>query len=513
MSENEAKHCDNDWDGHDLAHRKLGVTKIFYFAVAASAPMTVVGGGLTTTFAVTRVLGVPLSFVVTAVVLALFTIGYAVIGRYIANAGVFYAYLARGLGKIWGVAGAAVALLSYSAIQIGLYGLFGASLGAFVEQHTHLAIPWWLWAGLGLVVIAFLGLRQVDLNARVLAVFLILEVVALILFNLGAVIHPFHGLRPADGFAPSRLFGAGSATGAMFAFAIAAFVGFESGAIYSEESHDPRHTIGRATFAAVAFTGMLYAISAWSMIIAVGADNVIDRSRREGPSLLFQLIAEQWGIVIGNIANMLYLTSIFAAMLSFHNGAARYLFALGRERILPVALSKTSRGRNAPYVGSLVQTATAFITVTLFALAGRDPILNLFTWASAVSGNGITLLMAATSAAVVRFFFTRRTGESRWQSMIAPGAATLLLGAMTVFIFSNYDQAIGSDQPSLLRWFLPLLLVVAIVVGLAWGLIVRRWRPDIYRGIGQGSALFLISGTNSTRRLIKHPTGRPPSPQ
>lgn len=40
-----------------LARQQLGVTHIVFFTVAASAPLTVLGGGVTTTFAVTGVAG------------------------------------------------------------------------------------------------------------------------------------------------------------------------------------------------------------------------------------------------------------------------------------------------------------------------------------------------------------------------------------------------------------------------------------------------------------------------
>ena len=52
-----------------LARRRLGVVHLFFFVVAASAPLTVLGGGVTTTYAVTGSLGVPLSFIVLALIL------------------------------------------------------------------------------------------------------------------------------------------------------------------------------------------------------------------------------------------------------------------------------------------------------------------------------------------------------------------------------------------------------------------------------------------------------------
>ena len=53
---------------------------------------------------------------------------------------------------------------------------------------------------------------------------------------------------------------------------------------------------------------------------------------------MFAALAEHWGEDVANIANVLLITSVFAALLWFHNTVARYLFALGRERVLPAVL-------------------------------------------------------------------------------------------------------------------------------------------------------------------------------
>jgi amino acid transporter len=186
-----------------LARRRLGVISLIFFTVAASAPLTVLGGGVTTTYAVTGIAGVPLSFLLLGVALALFVVGYAAMSRYVANAGAFYSYLSQGLGRESAVGGAFVALISYNAIQIGLYGLFGAAIEGFIEDKTGFDMPWWAWALCALVVVSFLGASRVDLNARVLAVFLTCEVIAVTVYDIVALAHPASGVS-AHGFSPSK---------------------------------------------------------------------------------------------------------------------------------------------------------------------------------------------------------------------------------------------------------------------------------------------------------------------
>ena len=88
-----------DADARRPARRKLGVLSVAFLIVAASAPLTVIAGGSTSAFSVTHVLGIPLGYVVLAVALAIFAVGYAAMSRFITNAGAFYAYVSQGIGR------------------------------------------------------------------------------------------------------------------------------------------------------------------------------------------------------------------------------------------------------------------------------------------------------------------------------------------------------------------------------------------------------------------------------
>ena len=466
-----------------LRRRRLGVIHLVFFTVAASAPLTVLGGGVTTTFAVTGNVGVPLSFLVLAVALALFAVGYAAMSRHVANAGAFYSYLARGLGRTWGVAGSFVALVSYNAIQIGLYGLFGAAFADFATATLGIELPWFVWALVALALVGALGVLRVDLNASVLAVLLVLEILAVLIYDIGALGNPAGGAVTSAGFLPAELFVPG--VGAVFAFGIAGFVGFESGAIYSEECRNPRITVARATFVAVGFTGIFYAFSAWAMVQTVGAADLQAAATENGPGLVFGALAEQWSPLVADVANVLFLTSVFAALLSFHNSVARYLFALGREQVLPSGLSRVGARSGGPFTGSLCQSLLAAVVVLLFAVAGSDPILQLFTWFSGVAAVGVVLLMTGTSAAVVGYFRTRPHQATTWQRLVAPAAATVVLLALVVLLVVNFDALIGADPTSSLRWVLPGLVLLAAVGGAVWGAVLRARRPDVYAGVGR----------------------------
>jgi amino acid transporter len=466
-----------------LARRRLGVVHLFFFVVAASAPLTVLGGGVTTAYAASGNIGVPLSFLVLAVILGIFAVGYAAMSRHVANAGAFYSYIANGIGRSAGVSGSFVALTAYNAIQIGLYGLFGFFAHDFIVSKGGPDLTWWVWSLVAWIVVGTLGMLRVDLNAQILAVVLVAEIIAVIIYDIVSLAHPAGGNLAFDGFYPSNLFTTG--VGAVFALAIACFAGFESGATYSEEVNDPRRTVARATYLAVAFTGLFYALSAWAMSVVIGPADTPQAAAENGPGLVFGTLGQYTNTFITDIASVLFFTSVFAALLSFHNGVARYLFALGREHVLPRFLGRTNARTLAPIAGSLTQSVTAAVVLAIFIAAGKDPLLDLFTWLSGLSAVGIVLLMASTSAAVFGFFRTRRADETLWQGTIAPGLATLLLGALFVVLVVNFNSLLAPTNPSYLRWVLPGIIILAAVVGLIWGNVLRSTRPRVYEGIGR----------------------------
>ncbi|MFJ6197277.1 APC family permease [Micromonospora sp. NPDC092111] len=468
-----------------LARGRLGIPSVVFFVIAAAAPLTVVAGGATTGYAVTGVTGIPVSYLVVAAVLALFAVGYVAMSRRIVNAGAFYTYVTRGLGRPAGVAAAMVALLAYNAMQIGLYGGFGAVLAQFLHDRYGWDVAWWVCALAGWVAVAVLGVLRVDLNGRVLAVMLIAECAVVVVFDAVLVAHAAAGGVTVDTLAPSHVFAAG--IGAALVTAITGFVGFEGTVVFSEETRDPRRTVARATYLAVAVTGLLYGLSAWAMSVATGPDRIVDAARADGTDLIFNLVSPHLGAGVVTIGRVLFITSLFAALLSFHHTVARYLFALGRERVVPAMFGRTSRRTGAPKVGSMTQSAVAVAILVGYAAADADPVVHLFFWVTVTGGLGVLILMTATSASVVGFFARTTHREGRWRATVAPLTAALALGAILAATIREFDTLLGVAPHSPLRWLFPAAYAVTALLGAVWALTLRATKPDVYQAIGLGA--------------------------
>ena len=95
------------------------------------------------------------------------------------------------------------------------------------------------------------------------------------------------------------------------------FVGFEQPPVLAEEVRSARRTVPVATYTALGVIAVVYAGVSWAMAAYAGAGQVVAAATGQGPGLLFGL----GGGTLGQAAQLLFLTPLFAAALAFHNVA------------------------------------------------------------------------------------------------------------------------------------------------------------------------------------------------
>lgn len=474
-----------------LARDKLGTMSLLHFSLTAATPLTVIAGGVVVMFALAGQIGIPLGYIVIAACLWLFSVGYTTMARHITNAGAMYAFVARGLGRVTAVAAAWVAATSYCALQISLYGLLGLTAQGVIVR-MGLDVPWWAAALGAWLLIGLLGTRAVDINAKVLAVLLSVEIAVIGLFSVSNFMHAADGLSFAA-LSPSA-FG-GEAAGAVLALAVVGFIGFESPTVYGEEARDRRRTVARATVATIGILALIYIAASWSIITAVGDDNVVEAASADPSGLMFALAGEQIGSAWVTIGEVLLLTSITAAALSFHNTTARYLFALGREQVVTAKLGRTSVKACAPVAASLTQTALAGVVIVLWAVLDLDPLTHLFYYVGTASGIGLIALFTACAVAVVVYFWRDRRDEPLWHTRIAPVLSFLALAGVLYLAVIHFHTLLGVEQGSLIPRLVPIVFAALALLGAAWGAYLKRAEPEVYAGIGHGAKATLVQAT------------------
>ena len=470
----------------------LGVTAIIFMVVAAASPLTVVGGAGPLGILIGNGVGYPALYAVSAVILLLFAVGLAAMTRHVPRPGAFFTYIGYGLGRPSGLAAAWTAVLTYTTIQVAVYGYVGYLLEITVVSVGGPDLPWWLFALATVALVGVLGYRHIDLSSKVLGILLIAEV-AIVLVLVGAVVLDGgpEGLSLAP-FEPANIASGSPGVGLMFA--IAAFIGFEATAIFRDEARDPDRTIPRATYGAVIGIGVFYTLSTWGLVMAWGPNGVLAAAAENPATLMLRTVAIYLGTVGEVVVNVLLLTSMFACVLSFHNVLTRYQHAMSTAGVLPESVSGVHARHLSPHVSSLVQTATAGVLLAAFALLGLDPLLQVFTWLSGVATVAIVVLMAVTSIAVIVYFTRNRQDRRPWNTMIAPALGFVGLAVSAVVIVAYFPvmvgdvDAAGAPTFGAVTWALLALVVVVPAFGYAQAAWIRRRRPTAYAKLTEAIA-------------------------
>ncbi|MGQ7864051.1 APC family permease [Pseudomonas sp. 32A] len=421
----------------------------------------------------------PLAYIVAGIVLGLFAAGFTAMSMFIKNAGAFYTYISRGLGRPVGLGAALLAVFSYNSLQIAIYGAFAVFAQKVFLDVLGLNVAWPLIVIIALIATTWLGVRNITLSANVLGVVLIAECTILIIVAAAILLKGGgpDGLSLAP-LAPSHLFSPGM--GAMFLFTFSTFIGFEATAIFSEEALSPEKTIPRATYIAIAFLAIFYAFIVWAIISGYGSVAAVAMANSD-PTGMYFAAAEQY---VGHWAKMtmevFILLSMFACLLAFHNFVARYQFALAREGIFPKVFARTHPQYKSPWISSLFQSLLALLFIVPFWMAGADPFNDFFVPVTTPGIYGVLVLQVLTALAVMSFFRFDRHGLSLWRTLVAPALSAVVMGMILYFAVANVELITGKTGE--INFWLPTSVPMVFVIGvvIAWQL-KRRKSPRYER--------------------------------
>ncbi|WP_162625915.1 APC family permease [Acinetobacter sp. MB5] len=444
----------------------LGVGSIVFMVIAAAAPLTVVGGNVPLAIGVGNGVGAPFGFLIASIVLLIFAVGFVNMTPYVKEAGAFYSYVNLGLGDRLGMGAAYTALITYTTIQAGVYGYMGWAINDLVMHYGGAAHPWWMYSFLSVIVVAFLGYRHIELSSKILGVALILEIGIVLLMNVSIISHGGAEGISLQSFEPSTAFSPG--LGLAILFALTGFIGFESTAIFRDESVQPEKTIPKATYLAVIIIGVFYTLSAWAMVVGAGPSHTVAVANQtlHGTGNMILDIAQQYtGVFTRDLMQVLLISSLFACVLSFHNVLARYQYVLACKGYMPKSLSKVHDKHGSPSSSSLLQTITAFVVLLICCLCELDPLTQVFGYMAGISTVGIVMLMLMTSVAVYVFFSKNKslTQNKLMKTQILPVVASLALAGCLIMILMNFMTLTGGS--ALMSFILAVIPIFALIVG------------------------------------------------
>ena len=461
----------------------LGVLALVFTVVAYNGPLIGLGGVIPVVISAGNGLAAPTTFVSLGLLIALFAVGLNAMAVRMTHAGAFYTYVTAGLGRPLGLSAGFIALIAYVTLPAGIYALLGSIAEHLLRNTFNISggPPWWVWALTAWATVTALSLFNIELSAKVIGIASSLEVILVLIWNAVVVTNGGPSGRNVDIL--SSYF-SGSFAFALI-FGVLCLTGFESLQVFRSEVRDAYRTVPRATYISILVLTVLYAGSSYSYIIAFGPGAALSAGATDPTGSVLNSISQYVSSTAGDLANVLLLSSSFAACLSIQSVLARYIFALGRDRVLPAQLGVANPKHGSPMRAAAAGGALTLGAFAFPALSGSGPTLT-FTSLNGTGAYCLLLLWLGTSLAVVAFFRSDRHGASIWAVLIAPIISALGLALIAVLGTIHYNDIIGQADHTLANSLLALLLAV-VVTAFVLALWFRTRRPDIYQRVGNQS--------------------------
>ena len=240
-------------------------------------------------------------------------------------------------------------------------------------------------------------------------------------------------------------------------FGFLSFAGFEAASTLGEETKQPNRDIPRAILGVAIFGGIYFVVvtAVESMGFGTSASGV--KAFIASPSLIGDLGTTYVSSWIGNIITLGAMVSAFSCALACVVGAARLIFALGRDGVLPGKLGEVSATRRTPTFSTIAVVLAAYVIIAFtWAVLRSDP-FTLFLEAGTIGTLILLVVYVLATIGMVRLvFFSGQTEVPRWQIAI-PVLGIIVLGYT---LFRNiYPFPSGS------AWWGPGTAIAWLVIG------------------------------------------------
>ena len=332
-------------------------------AVTPSAPVTVYG------LALVMSKGFAVDTILVAMVAMVFTgFSYGRMAALYPSAGSAYTYVGRGLNPHLGFLAGWAMLLDYIVIP-----LFCVIYGSLAIQRLLPQVPYIVWTAILAGIMTYLNLRGIKSTARANQVLISIMMVVLITFIVQAIRYAvghdgWGGLFTLAPFYNPKTFSVGSIATAT-SFAALTYLGFDSVTTLAEDVHNPRRNVLLATVSVCAFTGVF-----GGLLVYLGQVVWPDYTTFTNVETAFMDVTRLvGGMPLFHAIGLLLFIANVGAGLTGQVGAARLLFGMGRDNVLPRRIfSYLDPKRNTPtfniwLIGILAFVGAQFMTYELTA--------------------------------------------------------------------------------------------------------------------------------------------------
>jgi amino acid transporter len=495
--------------------RRLSLPDVIAQSVTVIAPG--MSGAFLTYLAATKAGGAtPLAYVLA--MLGALAVGSVVseFGKTMPSAGSLYTYTSAGLSKTAGFVLGWMYSIAFIILAGAVIAGFGFFMSLLIQSLTDSAdfVPWWIFFIIGLIFVAVMSLFDVKVSTRSQLLLTVISVVimvvaALAIIGKGTPANSLITLDDAGVGLPTAQAGKSIDLGAFwpsaagvswsgillgFAFGMLSFTGFEAGAVLAEETENPKKNIPKAVIGSVLVGGVFYILVTYATSIGFG----VREAAADWPGSLSGLAAVA-GNVNAGMGDLVLLAAAISALfcgLGVHTAASRFLFAMGREHVLPSALGKTHPKWQTPWnaiLGSIVLYAVLIWGLLLVTSSATE---SNFSGGlpTGIRGGFFTFAYWATLATPGVMFCYLLVGLAGIKKGIADGNQKLTItgvlasitGAIAVFGSLYYSFTNLPPDPGIkfILQAIPAVMGVLLVAGLAIAAYLKSSKKEAWANMG-----------------------------
>lgn len=345
------------------------------------------------------------------------------LARHLPSAGGFYTYVSAGIGPKAGFMTGWLYALMVTIVPAALAAFTGAVLQEQLQGKYGVAIPWWAYSVVILLICIACAFRGIDISIKVLVVMTVFEMAVGLGLALAGVARPGNGGVSLEGFNPMNITD-GSGFFLAIVLSIFAFTGFESAAAVGEESRDPKRLIPKAIFGSLLIIGLFYCVTAWGLQVGWGV-NELDGMATADRAPAF-ILADRIFDGASLIVLIALVNSGIGACLACTTSATRTVYGIARTGALPSFLAATHPKHRTPVAAVWLQGGV----VLLICLAVGIPLgpTNLFNLLGTTGTFVYIPIFILMNVAAFRYSRTRARSEFNvWAYVVAPVVSTAAL--------------------------------------------------------------------------------------
>ena len=340
------------------------------------------------------------TLLVAMVAMMLTALSYGRMAALYPAAGSAYTYVGKGLNAHLGFMAGWTMILDYLLIPV-----INTAYVALTVQRLTPAIPYPVLAALTAGGMTLLNLRGIRSTARANLALLATMSVVIGAFVVAATRFLLHssgwpGLLSTIPFYNPDSFQIGSVATATSVAALT-YIGFDGVSTLAEEVDNPQHNISRATVLVCLITGLLSILEVY-LAQRVWPDY---RAFLNPETAFLDVTGRVGGALLFNAMAIVLIVSCFGAGLTGQVGAARVLFGMGRDRVLPAGLFGRLNPKTAsPDRNVLLVGVVAYLGAILLSWERAVEMLNFGAFIS---------FMGVNAAVLYKYYIERRAAGKR----------------------------------------------------------------------------------------------------